>query len=115
MDGDDFDHWITRSGGESIPEWIIIKFADAENEMGDWVGKRAVFTRGFHDSTDRAVSGIPSGDSSIGGPVLICCLAWMDTLFEFKTVYQGRLATWDFLPFEHYFSQQYRGTKNDLL
>ena len=86
MDGDDFDHWITRSGVESIPEWIIIKFADAENEMGDWVGKRAVFTRGFHDSTDRAVSGIPSGDSSIGCLVSIRRPAWMDTLIEPKRV-----------------------------
>ena len=53
MDGNDFDYWITCSGVESISEWFFIKFADAENEMGDWVGKRAVFTGGFHDSFDR--------------------------------------------------------------
>ena len=75
MDGDDFDNRITRSGVESIPEWFVIKFTDAENEMGSWAGKRTVFTRGFHDFVNRGVSGIPSGDSSIGGFVSICWFA----------------------------------------
>ena len=75
MDGDDFDYWFTRSGVECIPEWFIIKFADAKNEMGSWAGKRSVSPWSFHDFVNRGVSSIPSGDSSIGCFVSICWFA----------------------------------------
>ena len=86
MDGDDFDPRSARFGLEGLPEWFVINFANAKNEMGNWAGKRSVSPWSFYDFVNRGISDIPSGDSSIGGFVSLCWFTGIHPLAKSKRI-----------------------------